>query len=89
MVKVTGTIRTIKEVETFKNTDFTKQSIIVETFESKTPFKIDFNNDNKELLKDLLLGQYVLIEFNIRGNYDKEDKTKVYNSLEGKTIKTF
>lgn len=86
MDKLTATIRAIKEVETFKGTDFKKQSLFVETLESKTPFKIDFSNERIDLLKDLLLGQCVLIEYRIRGNY-AENNTKLFNSFEGFSIK--
>jgi hypothetical protein len=87
MVRVTGVLRQLQKKQTFQGTDYEKQTIVLETFESNTPYRIDFSNERMELLKDLLLGQELLIGFDIRGNYDKEDRTKVYNSLEGKTLK--
>jgi hypothetical protein len=84
---LTATIRTVKEVETFTGTDYKKQSLFVESLENKIPYKIDFSNEKIDLLKDILIGGRVMIEYRIRGNY-AENNTKLFNSFEGYSIKS-
>jgi hypothetical protein len=86
MSLITATVRTIKDLETFDNTEFTKKSLFLETLENKTPLKIDFSNDKIELLNDLQINQCVIIEYRIRGNYSP-DGSKLYNSFEGYSLK--
>jgi hypothetical protein len=81
-----GIVRVLGSVQSFENTEFKKRTIIVESVESKTPYSVDFINNKIQTIDDLLLGSFVKIEVNIKGNYDKKDKTRVYNSFEAKNL---
>ena len=83
---IIGVVRQKQEILTFPDTDFTKQILIVESLETRTPYRVDFSNDRIKLIDDILLGQNVKIEVTIRGNYDKIDNKTVYNSIEANSI---
>ena len=87
MVVVLGKVTVIGKELTFPNTDFRKKNLILETLETKTPYSIDFSNDKIDLLKDVSVGDYVSVGYYVRGNYDKENPQKAYNSFEGKSLK--
>ena len=89
MVKFIGEVRQIQEVQLFyanQTNEFSKQIIVLETSESRTPIKIEFTNQNIKHLENVLIGSLVCIEVTIQGNYDKEDRQKVYNSFIAKSI---
>ena len=90
MKNLFAVVRQVQEVKTFKSKtggeDFKKQIIIVESLEKNTPYPIEFENANIELLKDILLGHEVKIKHYIKGKYDPNDRTKVYSSFIGTEI---
>lgn len=81
-----GIVRVINETQTFDNTDFKKRNIVIESVETGTPYSLDFTNKNIELTEQLLLGSMIKVDIVIRGNYDKKDANKCYNSFEVKFI---
>ena len=84
MKKIIGQIRQIQELQTYnegKENEFKKIVAIVETTETQSPIRIEFNNSNIKLIDSCLIGQFVLVEVVLVGNYDKQDNTKVYNSF--------
>lgn len=84
MKKIIGQIRQIQEKQTFnsgKENEFNKIVCIVETTETQTPIRVEFNNKNIELIQDCLIGQYVVLDVVLVGNYDKNDNSKVYNTF--------
>jgi hypothetical protein len=92
MIKSTGVVKQIQALQIFNENlqnEFKKQILVFETFENNTPIRVEFNNSNIEKLSDVKVNDDVLIEYYITGNYDKDDNTKVYNSLIAKSIKSF
>jgi single-strand DNA-binding protein len=80
--EVTGTIKLIKDIQTFAS-GFEKREIIVTITDGKYDQDIKF-----ELLKDdvvksdqFKVGQSVKVSYNLRGNY-YEPKDAYYNSLQ-------
>ena len=86
MVRLIGTVVSISDLQTFKGTDYKKKNIIIESLEMKVPWSIDFSNERIEFLSDVKVGQIVQMSFVVRGNYDKKDTSKVYNSFDGRSI---
>lgn len=81
---ITGTVKKIKEVETFAN-DFTKQQIVVSTDEQyPQDLPIDFIKDKISKLNGINLGDKVEVKINIRGS---EYQEKYYSSLNGWYLK--
>jgi hypothetical protein len=92
MIKVTGSVKQKQTVQIFNEAsarEFKKQVLIIETFESSTPLRIEFTNANIEKLADIEIGNNCLVEYSVQGNYDKSDISKVYNSLIAKSIVKF
>jgi len=87
MVVVLGKVSVIGKELTFPNTDFRKKNLILETLETNTPYSVDFSNDKIDLLKDVSVGDFVRVEYYVRGNYDKKKPEVAYNSFEGKSLK--
>ena len=90
MSKVHVNVRSIGEVQKFQNSTFQKKEILCFTIENQTPLKIEFTGNNIDLLDPVMLGNDLIIEYNIRGNYfDKKDKSgkiigkDIINSLVG------
>lgn len=92
MIKVTGQIKQLQELQVFNaglQNEFKKQILVLETFETNTPLRIEFTNGNIDKLKDLSINDNCLVEFVLTGNYDKTDSSKVYNSLIAKNLTKF
>lgn len=75
MTKILGTVRQKSELQKFQNTDFTKVDLVIQDANG-TPYKLEFHKENTDLIKDVILGQELVVFFKIRGNfYDKKDST--------------
>lgn len=81
---ITGTIKKIKELETFAS-DFRKQQIVVTTDEQyPQDLPIDFIKDKIAKLDNINLGDKVEVKVNLRGS---EYQDKYYSSLNGWYLK--
>lgn len=67
--QLTGTVREIKETQTFSS-GFTKREFIVVTDDDKYPNEIKFeaHKERCEILNKLLLNDRVIVSFNVRGS---------------------
>lgn len=75
MIKVLGRVRAKSELQKFDNTDFIKIDLIVQD-NNGTPFKIEFHKEKTKTLDNILLGNDVVVEYKIRGNYYEKKDSK-------------
>ena len=85
-MQVTGTIKSIGEVQTFGTNGFRKRELILTTNEQyPQSLMIEFIQDRCELLNNYTPGQQVTISINLRGRewVNPEGVTKYFNSIHG------
>jgi len=82
---VTGKVKKVFDTQTF-DSGFRKRELIVTTEEQyPQPIKIEFLQDNIELLNSLKEGDFVKVSINLRGREwtNKEGVTGYFNSIVG------
>lgn len=95
MYKILGTVKTKTDLQTFKNTDFTKIDLTI-VDNNGTPYKMEFHKEKTDLLKEISVDKEVVVYFTIRGSfYDAKDENGkltgeklASNSLVAYNIKT-
>jgi hypothetical protein len=87
ITKINGTVHVINE--TFVMSEkFKKRELVIQT-EDKFPqfVTIQFVNDKCDLLSNLRIGDFVSINYNLRGReWTKDNVTKYFNTVEGWSI---
>jgi hypothetical protein len=87
ITKINGTVHVINE--TFVMSEkFKKRELVIKTDDQFPQFvTIQFVNDKCDLLNNLTIGDFVSINYNLRGReWTKDGVTKYFNTVEGWTI---
>ena len=85
-MEVTGKIKWIDEVKTYRESGFRKREVVITTQEQyPQSLLIEFIQDKCSLLDNFQLGQGVKIGINLRGRewVNPEGETKYFNSIQG------
>ena len=87
ITKINGTVHVINE--TFVMSEkFKKRELVIQTDDKFPQFvTIQFVNDKCDLLSNLRIGDFVSINYNLRGReWTKDNVTKYFNTVEGWSI---
>lgn len=84
-MEITGTVKRVKETETFGSNGFESRNLHLTTEEQYAQtLEIKFTQGRVSLLDGLVPGQKVKIAINLKGReHEKDGNTNVYNSIEG------
>lgn len=85
-MKITGTIKSIGETETFGNNGFQKRELVITTNDQyPQTLPVEFAKDKTALLDNLQEGQSVTVNVNLRGRewVSPQGEVKHFISLQG------
>jgi hypothetical protein len=78
-MKLHVSVSSIGSIQTFEKSTFKKQELLGKTVENQMPVKLEFTGNSIDLLKDVLIGQELIVEYNLRGHeFDNKDKSGKY-----------
>ena len=87
ITKISGTVHVITQTAIMSE-KFKKRELVIKTEDQFPQFvTIQFVNDKCDLLNNLNIGDFVSINYNLRGReWTKDNVTKYFNTVEGWSI---